>query len=92
MVKKKLQQVTNITNNGINNGIMANTVIVPSDKEIPLVDNFIIEEVTDTAFLNLYKKKIIFEIKPKQGLWYSPIIAFPSKEDSLVQGMMTLKK
>jgi len=65
LVKKKLQQVTNITNNGVNNGIMAQTVVVPEDKEIPLENNFSIEKETDTNFTNLHKNKIVYEIKPK---------------------------
>lgn len=85
---KKGQSITTITNNGINNGVMAETVIVPDSKEIPLANNFIITPVTDTLFTHAigYKNKFIFEIKPKQGVWYNPFIAYPIQEDSLVQG------
>ena len=75
-------------NNGTNNGVMANTVVVPDDANIPLENNYTLTKVTDTIFTNkpFYKNKFIFEIKPKQGVWYNPFIAYPIEEDSLVKG------
>lgn len=70
---------------------MAQTVVVPEDKEIPLENNFSIEKETDTNFTNLYKNKIVYEIRPKQGIWYSPYIGVPLDEDSLVKPNMAPK-
>jgi len=84
--KKKLQQVTNITNNGNNYGIMAQNVIVPEDKEIPLVDNYSVNIVTDTVYTHANKTNFIYEIKPKKGVWLNPFAAYPLSEDSIVNG------
>lgn len=87
MVKKKLQQVTNITNNGTNYGIIAQTVIVPDDKDVLIEDNYTITPITDVAFLKKYRNpNYAYELKPKQGNWNQPYIAYPVDEDSTVMG------
>ncbi len=87
MVKKKLQQVTNITNYGINNGIIAGTVIVPPDKDIPLTENYSISQY-DTGAVNIYERKNIYEFKPKIGTWTIPFFAWPKNEDIHVRGKL----
>lgn len=81
----------NVTNNGINNGLMAGVIVVPEDKEIPLSQNFSIDLFTDPNFQNVNKGKIMYEIKPRQGVWYKPFMGYPLEEDSLVKGKMTPK-
>jgi hypothetical protein len=80
-------------NYGTNNGVMANTVVVPEDSNIPLKDNYDISNVTDTLFTKnkRLEHKFIFELKPKQGVWYNSFVAYPLDEDSLVKGSFTPK-
>lgn len=68
-----------VTSNNQSGGITAGIVVVPEDKEIPLENNFtVIEKVIDA--------KTVFEIKPRQGVWYNTFVAWPLSEDSLVKG------
>lgn len=65
---------------------MAGTVVVPENNEIPIAKNYDVLIITDTAFTNAFKTKYIYELKPKQGAWYSPFMAYPLNEDSIVKG------
>jgi hypothetical protein len=58
-------------------GITAHTVIVPEDKEVSLADNREVDIRNEGS-------KIVFSVKPQQGQWDSVFIAYPSKEDSIV--------
>lgn len=65
---------------------MAGTVVVPENNEIPIAKNYDVLVITDTSFTNAFKTKYIYELKPKQGAWYSPFVAYPLSEDSTVKG------
>lgn len=60
-------------------GITAGVVVVPADKEIPLENNY------QVAVKTLGTRKS-FELKPRQGYWYTPFIAYPVAEEATVKG------
>lgn len=72
----KNKESSTIINNGINNGIMAGTVVVPVDKEIPLNSNYVAR----------YVDSLTIELRPKHGKWVNSYIVYPLDEDSLVRG------
>lgn len=77
--QKKSTSSISITNNGVNNGLMAGVVLVPESADITFKDNFV---VTPSAF----GEKLAWEVKPKKGSWMVPYIAYLKDEDSLVKG------
>lgn len=90
MVKKKLFEVTgtvnNINNYGVNNGIMAGTIVLPEDSPISFVDNFIITPISNATILG--DNKYGYEIKPKRGTWNTPFVGYPYDEDGSVNGSL----
>lgn len=84
MVKKKLQQVTNINNYGINNGIIAKNVIIPENSDYPISNNFTIEQIKDTLILQKLNPYYIFEIKPKNGVWHQPTVGWPKEDKNIL--------
>lgn len=90
MGKKKLYEVTGTINNiniyGVNNGIIAGTVVVPEESPIAFTDNFTITPILDTNILKKRSGKFFYELKPKRGIWGTPFVAYPLNEDSLVKG------
>lgn len=67
-----------IISNNQTGGITAHTVVVPAELEIPLKDNFLVEQTT-------YNGVSAIKISPKQGTWRNSFFAIP-------KGEMTSKK
>lgn len=73
------QTVTSYNQQG---GITTGILIVPEDKEIPLNDNYVIQNV-------VLNGKPAIKVHPKQGTWINPYIGYPLNEDSTVKGEVT---
>lgn len=64
---------------------MAQTVIVPEDKDIPLKDNFSFIRVdTNKLRQDGIKYKYAFEMRPKIGIWNAPFIAYPYSDSAKI--------
>jgi hypothetical protein len=89
--QNKATSSINVTNNGVNNGLMAGVVVIPEDKKVPLSQNYSITLYNGPDLPDQYKGKIVYEIKPRQGAWYTPFIGYPLNEDSIVNGQLVAK-
>lgn len=71
--------IQNINSYNQSGGITAGVIVVPQDQEIPLKDNFVIMLIPGG-------KRKTYEMKPRQGYWFTPFIAYPEAEELTVKG------
>lgn len=82
LYSKPLTISQNVTSYNQQGGITTGILVVPKDKEVPLNQNYILEET------KIYGKNAL-RISPAQGTWANPFFGYPESEDSLVKGNFT---